>query len=203
MRAIQRLLLVGLTAASPVSIAARAAEPPPGGADCGTMALGLMLRLQGVAAPEVGIARSLPPPRPAGYSMKELRDAAHQLGVRLSGVRLGRDRPPAGPSLVFLRRGSDGHFIVIRPVGHTGRLVQVIDPNEDPRVIDASRLRSLPGWTGLALVPAPPVFSNVSLAILVSGVVALVLVRRLTQPSGTRQPAPRPTARVVIPPPGG
>jgi hypothetical protein len=42
---------------------------------------------------------------------------------------------------------------VIRPVGHSGKLVQVLDPNRDPEVLDADRLERSRSWTGLALVP--------------------------------------------------
>ena len=54
---------------------------------------------------------------------------------------------------MFLKSGPEGHFIVVRPVGHTGRLVQVLDGELNPNVGDAEWLFASPSWTGLALVP--------------------------------------------------
>ena len=63
---------------------------------------------------------------------------------------------PEGPSIAFLGDGGHGHYLVLRPIGHTGRLVQLLDPNEAPVVMDVEGLQRLPRWTGLALVPDPP-----------------------------------------------
>ena len=52
-----------------------------------------------------------------------------------------------------MKRTQHGHFLVIRPVGHTGKLVQIVDSLQSPEVIDKSVLLASPEWTGLALVP--------------------------------------------------
>lgn len=46
--------------------------------------------------------------------------------------------------------------MVVRPVGHTGKLVQVLEANTIPVIVDAKDLFSSPEWTGLALVPSRP-----------------------------------------------
>ena len=58
------------------------------------------------------------------------------------------------PAIVFLDKGGHGHFVVVRPVGHTGRMVQVIDGGHSVEVVDRSAMTSRAEWTGLALVPS-------------------------------------------------
>ena len=45
------------------------------------------------------------------------------------------------------------YFLVIRPIGHTGKLVQVIDSDQPTRVMDKADLIASDQWTGLVLVP--------------------------------------------------
>ena len=124
--------------------------------DCGVRSLCLLLGLEGRTFEPKEVVRSLPKRDPAGYSMKQLRDEAARRGVPLRGVKLRPGQRPAGPSIVFLGDGGHGHYVVVRPIGHTGKLVQVLDPNDAPIVLDAELLDRLPRWTGLALVPDPP-----------------------------------------------
>jgi len=124
--------------------------------DCGVRSLCLLLGLEGRRIDPKEIAGSLPPRDPAGYSMKQLRDEAARRGVPLVGVKLRPGERPSGPAIAFLGDGGHGHYIVIRPVGHTGKIVQVLDPNKPPDVIDTQNLSRLTKWTGLALVPDPP-----------------------------------------------
>ncbi len=145
-------LAVLILAAS--ALIARAREIPPanpsGGADCGLLSLYAWLRFEGSGLAIDDLAGRLPTQTPGGYSPAELRDASP---VPLVGVDLGRD--PAsidGPAIVYLDRGDRGHYVVVRPVGHTGRLVQVVDPAGRNEVIDADRLARSREWTGLALI---------------------------------------------------
>ncbi len=86
--------------------------------------------------------------------MADLRDAARAHGLVLTGVTLRRDgAAPDRPALVFMKREGHGHFLIIRPVGHSGRLVQIIDTIGDPSITDAAELYATPQWTGIALVP--------------------------------------------------
>ncbi len=125
-----------------------------GSRDCGNSALYHLLRLEGRAVELNQLQTVLPSPGPDGHSFRELRDAAQRFGLRVDAVVLPR-HPPAifGPTLVFFKNGLEGHFVVARPVGHTGLLVQILDGEQAPSVVDAERLLGLPSWTGLALIP--------------------------------------------------
>ncbi len=126
-------------------------EPEKDTFDCGTLALYHLFRIEGRPVELAAIGLHLPAMPPAGYSMLELRDAAKACGLRLSGVRL---KDPArdldGPVIAFLKRG---HYVVVRPVGHTGKLVQVFNGIERTRVMDKGSLFSSSEWTGLVLSP--------------------------------------------------
>jgi ABC-type bacteriocin/lantibiotic exporter with double-glycine peptidase domain len=125
--------------------------------DCGTIALHTLLALEGRATHIDTLRTRLPAPSPRGYSMAELRDAAHSFGLALTGVKLsGSGGAPDRPALVFLKRDDHGHFLVVRPVGHSGKLIQIIDSTGDPIVLDAVDLYASPQWTGLALMPLRP-----------------------------------------------
>jgi hypothetical protein len=82
---------------------------------------------------------------------------------------------------VFLARGRHGHYVVLRPVGHTGKLVQVLDPNEEPVVLDAARLYASPEWTGLALVPARPNWTARVVGTIGAAALAVLGVARLAR----------------------
>jgi hypothetical protein len=125
--------------------------------DCGTIALHNLLSLEGRATHIEKLGALLPVIGAKGHSMAELRDAARACGLVLIGVRLRkRNHAPDRPALVYLQREDHGHFLVVRPVGHSGRLIQVIDLIGDPVVMDATDLYASNQWTGLALVPVRP-----------------------------------------------
>lgn len=152
------------TAAAGGLAVGQAAGAPPGPPatlpySCGVKALYALLRSEGFRPRVTGVARTLPAERPDGYSMKELRDAASALGLRLDGVLLEKTGAALdAPMLVFLRRGTHGHYAVVRPVGHTGKLVQVVDGDETPEVMDKTDLLLSDEWTGIALVRHRPVW---------------------------------------------
>lgn len=126
--------------------------------DCGTQALYAMLRLERGEVDVDAVRASLPARPPSGYTMRHLRDAASARGLTLVGVKLpSGDRAPDRPALAFLKVAPHGHYVVLRPVGQSGRLVQVIDSaKRHPEVLDADLLYRSPSWTGLALVPRRP-----------------------------------------------
>jgi hypothetical protein len=124
--------------------------------DCGTLALYTLLSLEGRPADLRALERALPPPNRQGFSLADLRRAAGVSGLSVRGVKLRSDQPLERPALAFVKRGQHGHYLVIRPVGHTGKLVQTIDPSGEVDVIEAADLCSRPEWTGLALVPDRP-----------------------------------------------
>ena len=52
--------------------------------------------------------------------------------------------------IAFLKRG---HYVLVRPVGHTGKLVQVLNGVEPTRIMDKEVLFASSEWTGLVLAP--------------------------------------------------
>lgn len=177
-------------------LAASAAEPT---ADCGTKALYFLLRLEGRPAEPERILATLDEVAGAatgkspisGRSMKELRDAAGRLGVPLDGVRWPRGAVrPDRPVIAFLDRRPHGHFIAVRPVGHTSKLVQVLDGEAEPEVVDAARLTAAREWTGLILEPRR---ANRASRLLVVGIILLVLLA----PTVWRRLSCRPAARAA------
>ena len=157
--------------------------------DCGPIALYALLGLEGRPTSPDRIAAKLPPPRPGGYSMRELRDASRALGLRLDGVSLGKESAAIDrPMLAFLKVEKEGHFLVVRPVGHSGKLVQVIDSDRPPRVMERTDLVASDQWTGIVLAPArtwPSGFVAGIVAVSCFGLSALALARRRAR--GPRQ----------------
>jgi Peptidase C39 family len=123
--------------------------------DCGTIALYQFARLEGLHPDLSDVRAHLPPRNPTGYSMLELQTAAGRLGMKLRGVRLRKsDRAPTSAAIVFLAQpGNHGHYVVIRPIGHSGKLVQVLDSIGSPILLDVAQMYEARQWTGLALVP--------------------------------------------------
>lgn len=143
----------------PLALAALLVATAPGRAeeyvppDCGLKSLYLLLHLSGRPAGLSEIEAALPPRQEEGYSMADLRDAARACRLPLRGIRLDRgDRLPR-PAIAFLDRGGVGHYVVVRPVGVTGTMVQVLEPPHAPRVLDGSGLAAGRQWTGRLLVP--------------------------------------------------
>jgi ABC-type bacteriocin/lantibiotic exporter with double-glycine peptidase domain len=119
-------------------------DPPPSEStdiepDCGLKALYNLMHLSDLEVDYVSIADALPPLHRDGYAIGELRDAASRLGMRTAAYRLRladlpRDRPSLARLHVPLRDA--GHFVVFRPVGTSGRLVQMLSPPYVPRILD-------------------------------------------------------------------
>jgi peptidase C39-like protein len=149
-----RLCLLVLAMGPPWETRASGKSPKTEIWDCGVLALYQLLRLEGRPSDLDQLRQALPGPSPKGYSLLDLRRAASVRGVRLDAVVLPKRRSAfTKPALLFVKREKEGHFMVVRPVGHTGRLVQVLDGDREPAVFDAEWLFASPSWTGLALVP--------------------------------------------------
>ena len=119
---------------------------------CGVYALAFLLDFEDRTTEFQTLKDALPSPGTAGHSLLELRSAALRFGSRLEGVRLDRtERSLNRPMILHLERRSRGHFVTVIPVGHTGNLVQVLDPVEMPRVMDKDEFLSQYGWSGFAL----------------------------------------------------
>ena len=143
----------------------------------------MLLRLAGRDVSLAEIKEALPLRNDKGYSLAELQTAAGQFGLGLTGIRLDeRDLPLSHPAIAFLYTAGEGHFIVLRPVGRTGKVVQVIDPPSAPAILDYQKLLSSSGWTGRMLVRQSAsewFFSRIWLIIPLLMVLALAyLVRR-------------------------
>jgi hypothetical protein len=158
---------------------AREGEP----ISCGALSLYVLCRLEGCRAPLATIMARLPAESRAGHSLAQIRDAAAACGLGLRGVRIRRsDWPLDRPALIHLDRHTSGHYVVIRPVGHSGRLVQVIDAPNRVETLDFDHLISSPDWTGLALIPRRPNWAGgvgIVLAIAASVLVLMRTVARL------------------------
>ncbi len=121
--------------------------------DCGIVSLYHMLTMSGINVDMIDLERSLPDPRSDGYSLQELIDCAKANRFSLMGIQLpGTDLAPQKQAIVFMDRKTHGHYIVIRPVGRSNRLVQVLDADGQPTIVDYEILRNKPDWTGIALV---------------------------------------------------
>jgi len=156
---------------------------PSTGPDCGWASLYSLLRLEGHSVTVSDIKRNLPPPDDDGYSMLELLEAASRCGLNLNGVRLvGNDQVIDRPMILFFDQKPHGHFLVARPVGHSGKLVQVLELGSPPDVLDQAQLLGSEQWTGLALVPASSKFFGLFL-----GVGGVVLVGALTVWTGLKR----------------
>jgi hypothetical protein len=149
------VLLWGAVAVSWPGSAPGVEEPPRMDSwDCGTVALYHLLHLSGRFADLDELRSVMGAPGAEGHSFRELRQAAGHFGLPLDAIVLPKQRSAIqGSVLLFVKLGREGHFLVVRPVGHTGHLIQVLDGDRPPTVIDAERLFDSPSWTGLALVP--------------------------------------------------
>ncbi len=148
------VLLLGLATAACGPVA-RAAETTK--LDCGVNALFVLLKLEGRPVTLDRLESALPPRHRDGYSMAELSKAAASLGLTLEGVRFAKgDRALDRPAIAFIKDAKGGHFTVLRPVGTTGTMVQVIDPPHVPWITDYDRLFASRPWTGRILLARDP-----------------------------------------------
>lgn len=152
--------------------------------DCGTLSLYILLRLEGKTTDLGQITSRLPHMPASGYSMKELRDAAHNLGLDLTGVKLKNSgRLDDGPSILSLNKEGHGHYVVIRPVGHTGNMIQMFDSARYPTLLDVDSFRNSQEWTGLVLIkPARSRFffyTGIAMSICLVSFGLLFLMKRL------------------------
>lgn len=146
--------------------------------DCGVNALFVLCQLEGRPASLGRVESALPPLQPAGHSMAELISAACKLGLNLEGVQRAKtDRRLDRSAILFSKTPKGGHFAVLRPVGTTGTMVQVIDPPHAPWITDYDRLAMGAPWTGKILIRRDPwVIRNMTpLLMAVAGSILLVM----------------------------
>ena len=132
--------------------------------------------------------------------MAELKAAAKLLGLDLEGVRFDkRDTALDRPVIAFLKDAKGGHFAILRPVGTTGTMVQVIDPPHAPWITDYERLFASKPWMGRILVPSDPwIVQNAAPLIATGGLLLLVAAfwHRLRS-ARVQEPEERPLAGPV------
>jgi len=139
--------------------------------DCGANALFILLHLEGRPVTLDRLESVLPPPRRDGYSMAELSVAARSLGLALDGVHFVKgDRELDRPAIVFLKDAKGGHFAVLRPIGTTGTMVQVIDLPHVPWITDYDRLFAARPWTGRVLLRRDPWHVRYAMPLVLAGV---------------------------------
>ncbi len=144
-----RCIVVVAFLCAPAAVHAAPYEAP----DCAVNALYVLLQLHGRHADLAGVEAALPARGGADRSMADVRDAAGSFGLRLDGRSLrGRGAAIDRPTIALVNKSGRGHFLVLRPIGETGTLLQVLDPPLAPRVIDRERLLASGAWTGRVLV---------------------------------------------------
>lgn len=119
---------------------------------CGAEALYLLVRMEGRHVNYRQVIDVLGAASDHGYSMQDLKTAATGHGIPLLGVRLREGSKIDRPCIALLMREEHGHFVVVRPIGHTGKLVQILDSNGGPYVVDATKVVDDPSWTGNVLL---------------------------------------------------
>jgi hypothetical protein len=122
-------------------------------ADCGLIALYFLLQLESHNVNIDVLQNNLPTTTAKGYSLRELSSASERLGLRLNGLEWNAKHPPTRAAIAWMKPETAGHFVLIRPVGVTGAMVQIIDPPAAPRILDFQTLARSPEWTGRLLVP--------------------------------------------------
>ena len=126
--------------------------------DCGVNSLYLLLRLRSAEVELSNLRRILPHTEAHGLSMAEIQEASARYGVPLRGKRIGPDDVPIDrPTIVLLKSGANsGHFVVLEPVGVSGKKVMILDFPRPAQIVDYADLIAGDAWTGLALAPITP-----------------------------------------------
>ena len=120
--------------------------------DCGTLSVRNFLALHGKSVPLHVITEKLPTPCPDGFTIKQFRDAIRSLGIKVNGVKIPRQAKALDREmLMLLKHDTHGHYVVIRPVGPSGTLIQIVDGLEPPRVLEKTKLVDGESWTGIVL----------------------------------------------------
>lgn len=161
--------------------------------DCGSNALFVLLHLEGRGASLQELDDILPTRHPKGYSLEELARSSKRLGLELEGQQLRRrDLPLKRPAIAFSQSPSGGHFSVLRPIGTTGTMAQVIDPPHPTRIVDYSELMRMPSWTGRILVVADPWWKRYGLGIACGIAGAAILIASMFRCRDSCPPVPKP-----------
>lgn len=123
---------------------------------CGLNSLYMLMQIYRRPTSLEVLERSLPARHTLGYSMAELRAAAVASGLHLEGETFTQANVPLDRlAIAHLRthKPGGGHFVVLRPIGQHGLMVQVLERPFAPRAVDyADLLRANDGSLDL-LIP--------------------------------------------------
>lgn len=160
------------------------AEFSPTENDCGIRALFLLLRAMDIDTSFEDIRTALPPPSFEGYSIAELREASRKLGLSLRVERLDPKSYGIGqPMIAYLEQPSGGHFVFIRPLGKSDRIIQVLEYPFAPKIMDLDYFISHTGWSGIATIPRSgrtmPLLAIIALVLVMGMAVGLLLLGKL------------------------
>lgn len=184
------LVVAFLAAGSRTSSSAPEPPRPTGNNDCGAVALCMLLQMEGRPAALDDVLENLHAAPPGGYTLADLASVASGYGLELLGVKLsGSPKDLDRPALAFIKEHGGGHYVVVRPVGHTGTLVQVLDNHGPPTVWNADVLFGASDWTGLALVPVRhrgPGLGYVAGLLGTAAAASLLLCRTVGRRAGSR-----------------
>ena len=164
--------------------------------DCGAARLYLLHRLQGHRGHPRSTRDSI-----ATLAFRWLLDgralrSLQRAGPPTRGSTSCRRRQGSGCSRhrVPSERRKGGHYVVLRPVGTTGTMVQVIEPPHAPWITDYRRLFAARPWTGRILLPREPWLVRHAVSLLTAlacvTLLALGLPRRNRSPESRIRPAP-------------
>lgn len=163
-------------------------------ASCGLGALYCLLRAEGKSCTLLDVAAVLPHQTAEGYSLLEIQEGARLLGLSLKGIQTSSaNAAPRKRAMVYLSNREFGHFIVIEPVGKSGKLVQVIDPVGLTYVVAYAELKHRKDWTGKMLLVAPWDLASTQGAAIVMFCVSLAFFAlwcRRAKPTSPRGAAP-------------
>lgn len=120
---------------------------------CGACALTAFARSKHLNCELAEASRRLP----AGVaSFADIVGAGRHFGLELGHrpIRRAADVPQSSMILHFesIEGTNQGHFVFARPIGAKGMEYQIIDPEKPVRVLSASDLVGLPGFSGNVLV---------------------------------------------------
>lgn len=165
-----------LIAAALFPVAASASDTE-GHIPCGVSTLFMMARLQGLPVTLEEVELSLGPGSAGGHTLAELILAGGSFGLKLQAVKFDPDGfQPNAPLIAHLTRNDMGHYVILQPVGHSGHLIQVLDPPDLVEVLDSDDFARTSGWRGVALAPAKNhAASSLLLTFLIASAIVVML----------------------------
>jgi hypothetical protein len=122
--------------------------------DCGVRALYSLFQLEQHPISLERLLASLPKRDPKGYSISELSKCANSNGMNVKAIQLDKNHSRLNrPIIVLYLIRDQGHYLLINPIGISGKLVQTIEYPYPPKIISYQNLFNNLAFTGRAIVP--------------------------------------------------